>query len=391
MLPDVGVIAMVYHSWGLPWMTPHHVLPRLTRYFHVVWVNPPHEWREIPARIGKGKQQHVELPSPWFSVYIPEIWSPRLYRPNWLAKLLSGQRIKAARQVLTNRGCKKIILYLWHPKFEDALTEIPFDCSCYHIDDEYTFSSSEYALDPQEIRVIRSVDEVFAISPGLLERKGNINPHTTFTPEGVDFSAYATPVDIPEDLAPIPAPRIGYTGVLKKQLDWPLLIDLAKNHPEWSFVFVGPQAPHPEVTGAIQEMKQFANVFFLGTKTPQKLAAYPQHFDVCLMPYRVDRYTDSIYPLKLHEYLASGRPIVAAPIRSLKEFTHVITLACKSEEWTTALARSLDPSESSSVRIETRRDVARLYDWSALIALIAQKMCRKLGAPYLDKIEKATR
>jgi glycosyltransferase involved in cell wall biosynthesis len=335
------------------------------------------------------KQQHVDLPSPWFSVYIPEIWLPRLYRPKWLAKLMFGKRIKAAQRVLTNRGCQKIILYLWHPMFEDALTEIPFDCSCYHIDDEYTFSSGEYASDPQEIRVIRSVDEVFAISPGLLERKGNINPHTTFTPEGVDFSAYATPVDIPEDLAPIPTPRIGYTGVLKKQLDWPLLIDLAKNHPEWSFVFVGPQAPHPEVTGAIQDMEQFGNVFFLGTKSQQELAAYPQHFDVCLMPYRVDRYTDSIYPLKLHEYLASGRPVVAAPIRSLKEFTRVIALASTYEEWTTALARSLDPSESSSVRVETRRDVARLYDWSALIALIAQKMCRKLGSPYLDKIEKA--
>lgn len=389
LFSDVGVVAMVYHHWGLPWMTPHHVLPRLARYFQVAWVNPPHEWREIPDRLAKGRQPFCDIPSPWFHVYVPEIWLPRFYRPEWLARLTSSQRIKAARRLLTKRGCKKIIVYIWHHKFEDALTEIPFDCSCYHIDDEYSFSAGEYSLDPQEARVIRSVDEVFAISPGLLERKGNINPHTTFTPEGVDFSAYATAVDMPNDLSFIPLPRIGYTGVLKKQLDWPLLIELAKKHAAWSFVFVGPEAPHQEVGRAIQTMKQLGNVYFLGTKSAQELAAYPQHFDVCLMPYRVDRYTDSIYPLKLHEYLASGRPVVSAPIRSLRDFTHVIELANTVGEWSDALARALDPSERSPDRVGARRNVARQYDWSVLIRQISRKLCGRLGASYVDRLDQA--
>src|SRR5258705_4212509 len=30
--------------------------------------------------------------------------------------------------------------------------------------------------------------------------------------------------------------------------------------------------------------------------------SYPQHFDCCVMPYAVTNYTESIYPMKLHEY-----------------------------------------------------------------------------------------
>jgi len=128
-------------------------------------------------------------------------------------------------------------------------------------------------------------------------------------------------------LARIPRPRIGYTGYIKKQLDWQLLRHLTAQHPKWHFVFVGPKSPHPEISTILEEVAGRPNVHFLGAKTTQELAAYPQHFDVCIMPYRVNDYTKYIYPLKLHEYLASGRPVVATPIRSLEEYCNVLTLA----------------------------------------------------------------
>lgn len=383
LLPGVGILALVYHEWGFPWMTPHHVLTRLARYFQIVWINPAHGWREIPSRllIHRSKLDQAELP-PGFTIYNPEPWLPKLYRPQPLALYTFCERLRRARSLLVSRGCQKIVLYLWHPQFKDALTCVPFDASCYHIDDEYSFSSKECQTDKIEERLIASVDEVFVISPALLEKKGKINPHTIFAPEGVEYDAYATAVAEPADIAPIPHPRIGYTGVLKKQLDWPLLRYLANNHPAWSFVFVGPQAPHQEIKGVIQELSSLHNVHFLGAKSTQQLAAYPQHFDVCIMPYRIDDYTKFIYPLKLHEYLASGRPIVGAPIRSLHEFDHVITLVGTEQEWSHALRESLAPTACSSAAVEARQNIARRYDWGRLVRLIARTMCDRLGSGY---------
>jgi glycosyltransferase involved in cell wall biosynthesis len=389
LFPDVGVLALPYQRWGWHWMTPHHVLTRLAQYFQVVWVNPAHErhdlWRQ---KVYASIQRTNEISSPGFQIYTPELWLPKLYRPKWLAQFTFEQRLRRAQRLLIRRGCQKTILYLWFPDFGPALHSIPFDLSCYHIEDEYSFSPVERPVSETERRLIAAVDQVFVVSPGLFEKKGKINPHTVIVPHGVDYRAYATPLAEPGDLTPIPHPRIGYTGFLKRQLDWALLVQLAQQRPEWSFVFVGPQAPHREVTDAIRTLARLSNVYFLGAKTTHDLTAYPQHFDVCIMPYVLNDYTKYIYPLKLQEYLASGRPVVGSPIRSLQEFAHVLTLARTTDEWLQALRDSLAPHSYSAEQIEARRRVACEYDWEQVVQNIARVLCLRLGAVYMDQIEK---
>src|SRR5262249_17399071 len=251
----------------------------------------------------------------------------------------------------------------------------------------YSFSESDVPLDVTESRLITTVYQVFVISPGLLEKKGALNCCTTFIPEGVDYQAYSKLVPEPVDIASIPRPRIGYTGMLKKQLDWSLLLSLALRHSSWSFVFVGPRSPHPEIRDTLEQLSRRSNVHFLGGKSVHELTAYPQHFDVCIMPYRTNDYTKYIYPLKLHEYLASGRPVVGSPIRSLQDFAFIIALARTIEEWSQALSDSLTPDASGSVQIEARRSVARQYDWERLVRLIAGTLCDRLGPIYREQLE----
>lgn len=388
IFPDVGIIGLVYHKWDSKWLTPHHVLTRLGKYFHVVWVSPAHEWREIPKRLkgdSTGDGQISDIPG--FQIYTPEWWLPEFYRFQLLADFTFDQRVCNAKRLLAQQGCKKIILYLWDYKFERALSVLPCAVTGYHIDDEYSFSSVERPTDPAELRVISAVNEVFAISPALLEKKGKINPNTTFAPEGVDYSAFATPVPEPTDIACISRPRIGYSGFLKKQLNWSLLLHLAERHQEWSFVFVG-ASKHGEIQEVVSRLSRLPNVHFLGSKSTQKLASYPQHFDVCTMPYCLDDYTKYIYPLKLHEYLASGRPVVGAPIRSLQEFTHVVRLATSLDDWSKAIEESLLPESLTPEQVCARRRVAYHYDWNILIRSLAGTFCKRLGASYLDRLSR---
>lgn len=46
-----------------------------------------------------------------------------------------------------------------------------------------------------------------------------------------------------------------------------------------------------------------------------------------MMPYEVNDYTNCIYPLKLHEYLATGRPVVATPIDMVEPFADAVRVA----------------------------------------------------------------
>jgi len=393
LLADVGVIALVPDEWKALWQPRHHVVSRLARYFQIAWMEPVEDWQELGSsgrrmRPFDPSEQAHRTTAPGFVVCYPEVWFARLRRVHRLDKFLMQQRLKRARRMLTRRGCRKIILYIWRPTFSFALDSIPFDCSCYHMDDEYSFSPIELPLSENERQLIRDVDQVFLHSLGLLEKKGKINPHTLFVPNGVDYEAYCRTQPEPSDLASIPHPRIGYTGFIKRHLDWQVLLRLSEKHREWSFVFVGPQSPHEDIVANIEELTRRPNVHFLGSKPTHVLSAYPQHFDVCIMPYQINDYTKYVYPLKLHEYLATGHPTVGSRIRTLHEFTNVLTLASTLEEWSSAIEDSLKPAANSPERRAARQEVAQRYDWETLVLKIAGSMAEGLDQEYPGKLSR---
>ena len=102
-------------------------------------------------------------------------------------------------------------------------------------------------------------------------------------------------------------------------------------------------------------------------------------------PIQGQRLHKYIYPLKLNEYLAGGKPIVGTPIRSLLDFAHVIKLASTQEEWSRALAESLAPDAVSIDQIEKRRSIAKQVDWRALVHTIAGSFCDRLRIPYRNQ------
>jgi glycosyltransferase involved in cell wall biosynthesis len=393
-LADVGIIALVPEDWTAIWKSRHQILTRLAKYFHVVWCTPPRWWRErqwwrelwSPDELRNGGGVNG-APSRELTIYHPERWLPAVGRPRFLATWTERQRLRRAQRVLLNRGCCKIILYLWRPNYESALDLIEHDLSCYHISDEYTFSEIEQPLDTREARLISRADQVFIHSIALFEKKGNLNPQTTLVPNGVDYHAYQTPCREPTDLRSIPHPRIGYVGRIKPQLDLALLTELAQRHQSWSFVLIGPQDDLGERAVLIRQLAQMPNVYLLGGKSVSVLPAYTQHLDVCMLCYRVNDYTKYIYPLKLHEYLATGRPVVGSPIRSLQDFADIIRLAETTVEWSQALHESLSPAAHSTAQVEARQRVARQHDWNVLVEFIAHTLCSRLGSTYLEQFQ----
>lgn len=381
LFPDVGIISPVLTMYGSRWTSRHQVLTRLARYFHVLWVPPALEWRDS-LRAPRLSWRETRIPGQpeSFAIHQSPSWLPLLYRPRRVAKAFAQMRLNAARDALRRRGCTRIVLYLWHVSFADARDMVAHDLSLYHIYDEYSNAEVEQPLDPVEEQLIRSVDQVITVSPTMFERKGGLNPHTSRLTNGVEYDAFAMPSPEPADLARIPRPRVGYAGYIKKQLDWELLLALATRHPEWSFVFVGAMRPHPEITGLLERMQLLPNVHFLGSKTTAELAHYPQHFDLCLMPYRVNDYSKYIYPLKLHEYLASGRPAVSAPIPAIAEVRSLVRVAHGVEEWEQAIAQELAPGADTPARRAARQAMARRHDWDSIVDEIARLITDRLPA-----------
>jgi glycosyltransferase involved in cell wall biosynthesis len=209
-----------------------------------------------------------------------------------------------------------------------------------------------------EIELSRMADLVFVSSTRLFERQRPLNPHTYLVPNGVDLDCFdPRPRSVPTDLAAIPRPRLGFFGGLDERVDLELVDFAATKHPEWSLVFLG------VVRTDVSRLQERSNVFFLGVKAHPELPAYLAGLDVLLVPYAINDYTVHMYPAKIHECLAVGKPTVVTALPELEAFRDVLYLTHSPQQFENAILEALSEGLDSA-RVRQRRAVAEANMWS---------------------------
>lgn len=193
------------------------------------------------------------------------------------------------------------------------------------------------------------------------------NPNSFYVGQGCDFSQFKNDVHlhIPEDLKVIKGPILGYVGaILSSRLDEKILLHLAKERPEWSIVLVGPEDDDFKKS----ELHQLDNVYFLGSKKTETLAAYINGFDVCLNPQIINPLTIGNYPRKIDEYLAMGKPTIATKTEAMSIFENHVYLAETKEDYVTLTEKAL-AENSQNISLE-RVNFAHTHTWEENVAQI---------------------
>lgn len=367
-------------------MPRHQVLRRLARDYPVVWIEPAHNWRDhlVPGGRSFLAADRWHSPAQGLDVLTPGSRHPGFHRPRWLRLAALRSRLAVARRRLIARGARRVVLYLWRDEFAAAIDLVPHDVCCYHVDDEYNFSEVDVPNSCRESALLRRVDQVIVHSRALLQKKGGLNPHTALIPNGVEFDAFSQSWPEPADLARIPRPRIGYAGVIKKQLDLALLARLARARPQHQFVLVGPVMNVAGKESELAALRSLPNVHWLGSKPAGDLPRYIQHFDLCLMCYEVNDYTNYIFPLKLNEYLATGVPTVSSRIHAIADLPDVVTVARSDADWLAAIDACGSDDAWHPDAIELRQRFARGHDWDELVARVSEVLRQALARTKAD-------
>lgn len=343
MIEGHDILCFAPGPWDDIWRNRHQIMTRLARANRVLYIEPWPQLRPLLRRLRRGdialkdmRGPHLTLVRQNLYVYQPPLWAPRAGRFP-LSVLTEAIYMTFLRQVLRRLRFQRPILWLFLPDMEIFIGRFDEKLAIYHIVDEYAGYSGiteswRPIMERMERQLARRVDLVFVTSPTLLERKRELNEQVVLVPNAVDYDAFAAVLDnpalIPADMVNITKPIVGYVGAINDKIDLGLLAQVARACPRWSLVLVGPLNVHDEENvQALRTLRALPNVHFLGQKAAAEVPQYIAACDVCLLPYRINEWTRNIDSLKLYEYLACGKPVVATDIPAAQRFSHVLNIA----------------------------------------------------------------
>lgn len=322
-----------------------------------------------------------------------EIWvlTPPPILPNGLPTALFEAGLKAA-SVMVARSIRSAMQRLG---MRDVLYWVSFDVPLgtrligklgermviYHCFDEIAgepyIARHGARLEPE---LMRKSEVVFTTSCMLQKARQEQHPRVHFVPNGVDFAHYARALDphtrVPDDLAALPRPVIGYLGNFESRIDFELLDQLAAARPDWSLALIGPSKG--KYTQKLRTLERHPNVHVLGPRSVSEAPGYLKGFDVALIPFVLSDQTRAIYPLKINEYLAAGRPVVMTPFAPLPEFAAVSWIADGVYDTVSAIEEALGRRDPGSV--SARMELARSNDWDARAQAMGRLLVERLIA-----------
>ncbi len=375
MSTRADIVLLSTADWDNPfWTNKQHVAVELERRGHrVLYVDSlglrrpsvsAHDLRRIVRRLLRGLRPPRRVrPQLW-------VWSPIVVPLQRYALVRRLNRLLLAAGLhLWCRwlGIRCELAWTYNPMTTRLFPTAAFDTVVYHCVDEIEAQPGMPALEigAAEAELLRSADFCFVTAEHLLETRRPLNANTHYFPNVADFDHFAKALDpatrVPDDLASLPGPRIGFVGAISGyKLDLPLVRALAEAHPEWSIVLIGKVGEGDPWTN-VDALRGLPNVHLLGPRSYADLPAYLKGFDTAILPSALNDYTRGMFPMKFFEYLAAGCPVVSTALPALRAYRHVAHFADSHGQFIAAVERSLT---GASAPLAARLDVAREHTYA---------------------------
>ncbi|WP_214510685.1 glycosyltransferase [Pseudomonas brassicacearum] len=286
---------------------------------------------------------------------VQEAYYEKVVTPeNHQALLLAMAALVADMQIRT--ALSVVHIAYWSPVARSLRAmhgwRILYDC----MDDWDGFPNIGEQLLSEEKTLIAQADLV-TVSAALLYHKWcTHNPRCVLVRNAVDFAFFRQHCFTNDVLSGLAGPVIGYYGALAQWLDYPLLAALADRRPEWNFILVG-----DIFVDDLAGLEHKPNVQLLGRKPYSQMPLYLDHFDACLIPFRLYNVTHAVDPVKFYEYISAGKPVISTPLTEMSIYKDLLYFATGVDEFIEQIERAL--AERDLALYKRRVELARANDW----------------------------
>lgn len=356
-----GDIVCFSNDWDGDPLSKTHIMRILARDHRVLWVNSlgnrsarasTSDARKIVRKLRAAARGLVEVErnlhvlSP---LYVPAYGSAAAVRAN--SVLVRLQVLGAMKRL----GMRRPISWSFLPSAAAVAGTLGEALVIYHVVDEFSaFSDASVHVAEMERRLLERADLVIASSEKLLEAKRRTNPQAVLVRHGVDHGHFARacePGPVPDDLARLRRPVIGFFGLVADWIDLALVRRVADTYLGASVVLLG------RVVTSTAPLEGARNVHLLGRKPYAELPAYCRGFDVALTPFKLNALALAANPLKAREYVAAGLPNVCTDLPELRAIPGC-TVVKDPDAFVVEVGRALeaggpDPARSALVRGES--------------------------------------
>lgn len=415
MLRDSDIIIFSLSRWDAPYSSPSFSLAReFAKNNNVFYIDHPYSLKDVaenfrtPA-IQKRKdallrRRNIYMRSdkfpPRLIMVTPGITLPINFLPegklyDLLAKVNDRIIFNTIRRVIRDFKVTKFIFFnAFDPYFcRDFPADIQPVMKVYQSMDDLT--QVEYTARHGrrlEEDIVRKFDVTLTTSQELRRLKSKVSSRVYLHPNAADFSIFAKALAgqfaRPAELAAAEGRKIiGYTGNIESRIDYELLKKVIEHHSDKFIVMVGPvTTPEHKTIG----LTEYANVIMTGSRQIDELPAYLQYFDCALIPFKKNALTKSIYPLKINEYLAAGRPVVATDFsEDIEGFGDVIYIARTHAEFVQLIDVAIRENDTS--RMAARAALANTNTWAARVAQFWDIIERENAISRASNVESGSR
>lgn len=362
-------------GWDFYPTSKHHIMRQLAAHNHVIWVNWHASRRPsltlADLKTAAGKLVQIRRGPTCVTPNLTVITPPQLPLPHsrWARTLTTRLVCRAVRNVLASLPRRPVQVWSFAPDVGDLIGEFDEELVVYYCVDafgEFPGYDREW-IERRENELISRCNVVLTTSQPLYEAKQQLHPHVFMVEHGVDYHHLSRAVNetlqVPDDLARLQRPVMGFVGVVGEWVNMPLLASLAAQRGDASIVLIGPaQTPMNTLTA-------LPNVHWLGPRDHSLLPNYLRGFDVGLIPFRDVPLTRHANPIKLYEYLAAGVPVVSTPLPAVTNIERSVWQAREPNEFTACCNEAVRYADTDH-RLHRARLMAG-HSWSGRIERIS--------------------
>jgi GT2 family glycosyltransferase/glycosyltransferase involved in cell wall biosynthesis len=231
-------------------------------------------------------------------------------------------------------------------------TPVVYDCMDHH----GGFSTATHTSNKLESELIDGCDLLVVTSRWLWKKYENVDKKC-LVPNAGEIEFFATVPEHPVKFGS--GPVVGYIGAIADWFDVQLVAEAARRRPDVTFVLVGSTD-----FCDTKPLLRLPNVKLVGEVPYSEVPRYLHAFDCCFIPFLLTELIQATNPVKVYEYLAAGKPVVATKLPELEPISGLVHLAANSQEFVSLIDVALAERNDISLA-KSRAAWASGHDWSS--------------------------